>query len=291
MISIKGHTPLRTTLLTVLLMLITSMGVVASTPHPSSSKKCVTRTEKCDTTLLAPEIEMGGGKQNWWRDNQTHDTRFRPQQLIAPTLLITAGALGVGDNAPLRGLSVKIHDELQEISGGKQYRFDDYLQYAPVALYLTLDFMGLKAKNSFGERTAVAAVTYIAGVAMTRITKHTVCEQRPGSSHKTSFPSGHTMTAFAGAELVRTEYGWVAGTCAYAVATTVGFMRMYNNRHWFNDVVAGAGFGILAARIGYWLLPLNRHIFKIPRKGQALIATPVYDSASGTLGLSCAMQF
>jgi membrane-associated phospholipid phosphatase len=99
------------------------------------------------------------------------------------------------------------------------------------------------------------------------------------------------MTAFAGAELVRTEYGWVAGACAYAVATTVGFMRMYNNRHWFNDVVAGAGFGILAARIGYWLLPLNRHIFKIPRKGQALIATPVYDSASGTLGLSCAMQF
>jgi hypothetical protein len=53
----------------------------------------------------------------------------------------------------------------------------------------------------------------------------------------------------------------------------------------------GAGFGILSARIGYWMLPLNRHIFRIPRKGQALAATPIYYSQANALGLSCAVQF
>lgn len=53
-----------------------------------------------------------------------------------------------------------------------------------------------------------------------------------------------------GAELVRIEYGGWYGAGAYAVAAGVGFMRMYNGRHWLHDVVAGAGVGILSARIG-----------------------------------------
>ena len=46
------------------------------------------------------------------------------------------------------------------------------------------------------------------------------------------------------------EYGGGSGAGAYAVAAGVGFMRMYNGRHWLHDVVAGAGVGILSARIG-----------------------------------------
>lgn len=151
--------------------------------------------------------------------------------------------------------------------------------------------MGVPAKHSFGERVAVAAVTYLSVMALSQGVKYTVREPRPDTGTRNSFPSGHTTTAFAGAELVRTEYGWGVGMAAYAVAATVGIMRMYNGRHWLNDVVAGMGFGILSARIGYWLLPLNRHIFRIPRKGQAIIATPLYDSNTRALGLSCAIQF
>ena len=32
-------------------------------------------------------------------------------------------------------------------------------------------------------------------------------------------------------------------------------MRMYNNRHWASDVLAGAGVGILSASLTYWLAP------------------------------------
>lgn len=231
------------------------------------------------------------GKRNWWEMNQTHSTRFRAEQLVVPVSFVALGALGIGENAPMRGINLAIRNGLNEASGGVKLRFDDYVQYVPVAFYLTLDFMGLKAKHSFGERVAVAAVTYIAVTAISQGLKYAVREPRPDTGTRNSFPSGHTMTAFAGAELVRSEYGWGVGMGAYALAATVGFMRMYNGRHWFNDVLAGAGLGILSARIGYWMLPLNRHIFRIPRKGQAMVASPIYYANTKAVGMSCAIQF
>ncbi len=41
---------------------------------------------------------------------------------------------------------------------------------------------------------------------------------------------------------------------AYGVATVVGVMRVYNNRHWAGDVLAGAGLGILSTTLVYWVL-------------------------------------
>ena len=71
-----------------------------------------------------------------------------------------------------------------------------------------------------------------------------------------SFPSGHTYIAFVGAETLRKEYGeeypWLA-VAGYAVATLVGTMRIYNDRHWAGDVLAGAGLGILSVNITYWI--------------------------------------
>ena len=241
---------------------------------------------KADSTQFRRESKRG-----WWEANQTYSTRFRVEQLVAPVALVGIGALGVGEKSPMRGINLAIKDGLYQTSQGVKLRFDDYVQYVPVAFYLTLDFMGLKAKHSFGERLAVGVVTYIAVTAFSQSIKYIVREPRPDTGTRNSFPSGHTMTAFAGAELVRSEYGWGVGMGAYALAATVGFMRMYNGRHWFNDVLAGAGFGILSARVGYWMLPLNRHIFKIPRKGQAMVASPIYYSDTRAVGLSCAIQF
>lgn len=230
-------------------------------------------------------------RDGWWEANQTYSTRFRPTQLIAPLSFIAVGALGVGENAPLRSANMAIRDGFYGVSNGVKLRFDDYIQYLPVALFLSLDYLGVDAKHTIGERLSVGVVTYLSVIAFSQGVKHIVREPRPDNGTRNSFPSGHTTTAFAGAELVRSEYGWGVGAAAYAVAATVGFMRMYNGRHWFNDVVAGIGFGILSARIGYWMLPLSRHLFKIPRQGQALIATPAYDPDTRALGISCAIQF
>ena len=66
----------------------------------------------------------------------------------------------------------------------------------------------------------------------------------------TSFPSGHTTTAFAAAAAVTSETSrwWPRSTVfiaplMYGGATLVGLSRMYHNKHWASDVVLGAGIG------------------------------------------------
>ncbi|HVX41460.1 MAG TPA: phosphatase PAP2 family protein [Gemmatimonadaceae bacterium] len=65
-----------------------------------------------------------------------------------------------------------------------------------------------------------------------------------------SFPSGHSLAAFAAASAVTAETSrwwkgsaWVIGPVMYGGATAVGLSRMYNNKHWASDVILGAGIG------------------------------------------------
>ena len=52
-------------------------------------------------------------------------------------------------------------------------------------------------------------------------------------------------------------------------------------------VIAGAGIGILSARIGYWLLPLNRKIFRLNPKDKAhVIAAPYYTRGQGGIAMT-----
>jgi membrane-associated phospholipid phosphatase len=67
-----------------------------------------------------------------------------------------------------------------------------------------------------------------------------------------SFPSGHTITAFAFASTVTRESQfwwphatWYVGTAFYGGATLVGLSRIYNNQHWASDAMAGAAIGTL----------------------------------------------
>lgn len=229
-------------------------------------------------------------KHNWWQEHSDETTRFRPEQLVVPGALLVIGALGVGDKAPMRGINLAVNEGMTKIRGTNFQHCDDFLQYVPAATYLGLCATNVKAKHTPSERVAVAAVAYIAFAALNNAMKFAINEQRPDSFKMNSFPSGHTGTAFVGAELMRAEYGWGYGLAAYAMASGVAFMRLYNGRHWLNDVIAGAGVGILSARIGYWMLPLNRKIFKMDRR-KALVTTPVYYPDNNALGMACAMSF
>lgn len=72
---------------------------------------------------------------------------------------------------------------------------------------------------------------------------------------RTSFPSGHTTSAFAAASAVTAETGqwwprstWIVGPLMYGGATMVGLSRMYHNRHWASDVALGAAIGTFSGQ-------------------------------------------
>ena len=68
----------------------------------------------------------------------------------------------------------------------------------------------------------------------------------PQETGNLSFPSGHTMGAFAGASFLQTRYGWVWGLPAYFLAGLTGYSRIDAEAHYFDDVVAGASIAMLS---------------------------------------------
>lgn len=201
--------------------------------------------------------------------------RFRVSKLIAPSVVFAAGAAGINWDFYDRSINTPVKnfgDGLRERYG--KIRVDDYLQYAPFAAYLALGASG-RGSHRFVEHLAAGASAYaVLGVLVNGL-KYTVCDMRPDGTTRNSFPSGHTATAFMGAELVRLEYGGWLGAGAYVAAAAVAAMRIYNGRHWLSDVLGGAAIGVVSANAGYWLLPLERKWFGISTRTDArLTAVP-----------------
>ena len=76
---------------------------------------------------------------------------------------------------------------------------------------------------------------------------------RPFSGN-TSFPSGHSTTAFAALTPFAEYYGGMTSVLVYALATTTAFSRVATEAHWLSDVVGGSLMGFMVG----WRLS-NRH--------------------------------
>lgn len=102
--------------------------------------------------------------------------------------------------------------------------------------------------------------------------KYTVRRERPDRSNRTSFPSGHSASAFATATVLQRHYGWKIGVPAYALGGYIALARMAWNRHHATDVVMGAGFGIASARTVTMSLAKSRFSVGVqPQRGGASI--------------------
>jgi membrane-associated phospholipid phosphatase len=129
----------------------------------------------------------------------------------------------------------------------------------PPALITSMYVVGVVTKNrklehlslSVAKSLAISTVFYVA-------TKSAIRRLRPDKTDNprqfaapftqpiySSFPSGHSNTAFAVATAFAMEYPdkkWVHWV-AYSLATLTALDRMYQNRHWTSDVIIGASIG------------------------------------------------
>ncbi|HNP33904.1 MAG TPA: phosphatase PAP2 family protein [Flavobacterium sp.] len=218
--------------------------------------------------------------------------KFNYKQLIIPSLLIGYGVVGLGSDG-LQGWNIDIRNEVVE-DIDKKLTIDDFLQYTPAVSVYALNAFGVKGKNNFKDRSIVLGTSMVFVFTTVTALKKITKEERPDGSNNASFPSGHTALAFAGAEFLYQEYKDVSvwyGVAGYAAATTTGLFRIYNNKHWLTDVVAGAGFGILSTKAAYWLQPyISKHIFgSSANKSTGALFAPYYDGKQ--MGGSFVMSF
>ena len=212
-------------------------------------------------------------------------TCFKPSQLIAPGVLIASGTLVhcFAHNSIDKYVQERV---LAWRGPSGQKTIDDYVQYLPFICAAGLGLTGVESRHPLGGRLIVIGYTAASFFVVTKLMKEIIYSPRPDGTANNSFPSGHTGTAFAGAEYVRMEYGWGWGAGAYAMASMIAFMRIHNNRHWFSDTLAGAGVGILCAHVGEWLLEPTMRLFK-----REVAIVPSLDPYTGSFGAALAFNF
>lgn len=220
-----------------------------------------------------------------------HNLKFNYKQLIIPGVLIGYGFIGL-ESDQLKSYNSDIREEVKEDIDNK-ITIDDFSQYAPAASVYALNAIGIKGKNNLKDRSIILATSYLMMSTTVFALKSITKVERPDETSNNSFPSGHTANAFAGAEFLYQEYKdqsvWY-GISGYIIATGTGLFRMYNNRHWLTDVVAGAGIGILSTKAAYWMYPyVKNKIFPSKEKKVSSIIMPFYNGKQAGCGL--VMQF
>ncbi|MGH2645681.1 MAG: phosphatase PAP2 family protein [Chitinophagaceae bacterium] len=212
---------------------------------------------------------------NWYSDKlEKQDLHsLNISSVLIPVVGISYGVIALHQNS-FKTLNISTRNELIEDHNTLHTQIDNYLQFSPAAAAIGLNIAGIHGKHSFIDELCVYAISNIIMGVTVEGTKHISHELRPDGSDYYSFPSGHTATAFAAAEWLRTEYWqrspWI-GIAGYAAATATGVLRVYNNRHWVSDVIAGAGFGFLSTRIAYELNPwVEKHILHDDRRNHTL---------------------
>ncbi len=183
-------------------------------------------------------------------------SKFSVGKLISPASPIFLGSLTLYV-AHANRLDLQMSDYIS--SGHEKATFDDYLQYSPVVAMWGLNAFGtVEPYHKFRQQTTILALSAVTSIALVRSTKYIVARRRPDSGAHNSFPSGHTATAFLGAEILHQEYGhhspWIS-VAGYSLAALTGYMRIYNKRHYVADVLAGAGVGMLSVKLAYWIAP------------------------------------
>ncbi len=203
------------------------------------------------------------------------------KKAILPAALITYGLISL-ENKPLQQFDRYVSGSM--LNKPSFSNVDDYLRYAPIGAVYGLSAIHVKSKNSFADRTILLLISTAITSGSVTLTKQWSRRLRPDGSNKHSFPSGHTGTAFMSAEFMHQEYGdqsvWYS-IGGYTAASFTGAIRLFRHAHWFSDVVAAAGFGILSTKLAYLIYPYIKEIFSSTEQANLLIIPSFQDDFKG----------
>jgi len=134
----------------------------------------------------------------------------------------------------------------------------DYMHYSTAALGILAPISGITSKNSLIDRSIYLSAGFLLSSAITLPLKKTMSVLRPDGSDSKSFPSGHATTAFAMAQWLREEYkasNPLLSYSGYFIATASSISRVSYHKHHLEDVLMGAGIGMLSTKVIYAIFP------------------------------------
>lgn len=145
--------------------------------------------------------------------------------------------------------------------------FETYGDITQILIPASAFFWTIYKKDSDGTLQFSKSIALAQGT--TLLLKNSIKEKRPNGDRQ-SFPSGHTMLAFAGASFLDLRYDTKYKYLFYSAATLTGLSRITSKKHWTHDVIFGAGIGIFSVKI--FIQKENTKITYIPLISPNLIA-------------------
>jgi len=248
-------------------------------------------------------------------EHQSIFTR-RGAKFILPALFIAYGTAARFNQLPIREFDFDIEHEIKKLNprnadNNKNLPIDNIFEaLTPAAAYGLGMIPGIEARHNLRDRTLVMLTSFLVMEGFVYGLKSSVTVLRPRAYEgrhqwindpqtteekdyfSKSFPSGHMAVAMTGAHLMYKEYKdvspWI-GVGGYLMATSTGVLRMWNDAHWFSDVMMSAGIGLLSVEIGYMLLPVWHKVFGIDDSGTPFVAMPQLTTQS--LGVAMVYTF
>ncbi|MBA9076201.1 MULTISPECIES: phosphatase PAP2 family protein [Rufibacter] len=174
------------------------------------------------------------------------------KRLIAPAIFVGVGLLMI-DNGLYDRQDFRYDFRTKPFPNFKS-DVDDFLIFAPAAGLLVFDIFSSQNRHDVTRQVGLLAGSAALASALLWPLKKVTAVPRPNEENSYSFPSGHTTYAFVVATMVSREFRgkskWI-GIASYTTAGVTGMMRVLNDAHWFSDVLAGAGVGILSTNLVY----------------------------------------
>lgn len=183
--------------------------------------------------------------------------------------------------ADAQGIAVAVTDLLQQL-----HQWDAFVLNAGEAVHwspLTVVFLiasawwvkgplfvligacgDVRARRQFPVTASAAAVSALTAGIVSMALKEAFDRPRPGNSGigaeplvatpaDPSFPSGHTLTAFAAAAVVSSFHPRLRWPL-FGLAAIVGLSRIYLGVHFWLDVLAGAAAGVMVGLAAAWIV-------------------------------------
>ena len=121
--------------------------------------------------------------------------------------------------------------------------------------------LGVTSNNEWIRTTSTMLAASMAASGMIQtFSKEAVGRARPSSGDGNtsfkpfggkayhSFPSGHTMLSISSSWIMARQVNFLPLKIVfYAIPAIVGWSRLYNNAHWFSDIILGSALGIASA--------------------------------------------